>query len=91
MGMALSEVGVVYLMKEKVKWLFSRKLSDPSALKEDLRKLGLVLMGGGVIGMIMNRNHWGFVLILAGAIAWFFGLTEMRGSDHKNHSCHHDE
>jgi hypothetical protein len=69
-------------MKEKLKGLFSRKLSDPSALKEDLRKLGLVCMGGGVIGMVMNRNYWGFVLILAGFIAWLFGLTEKRDSDH---------
>jgi hypothetical protein len=68
-------------MKEKLKRLFSRKLPGWLAVKVSLWELGLVFVGAGVIGMILEGNLRGFILILVGVIVLFFGLTKRRDPD----------
>ncbi len=69
-------------MRDALKRLFSRELSEKSSIiQEDLRKVGLVSVGAGIIGVIMQNNLSGFWLIIIGLIAWGFGLTEQRNED----------
>lgn len=69
-------------MRDTLKRLISRKLSEESTvLQEDLRKIGLVLVGAGIVGVILQGNFYGFLLVAFGAAAWIFGLTEQRKDD----------
>ncbi len=50
------------------------------AIKEDARKVGTILLGGGVIGVIIGADHItldeGFMLSLSGLIIWIYGIQK---------------
>ncbi|MCG7928963.1 MAG: hypothetical protein ABW104_18030 [Candidatus Thiodiazotropha sp. 6PLUC2] len=65
--------------------LFSAVISwvsriNTTALKEDFRKAGMVLVGAGYAGVIVGGDSMssleGLILILTGTVAWAFGLTK---------------
>lgn len=67
---------------EVLKRLFSRKLSEKSSLlQEDLRKIGLVLTGAGILAIVIDSNFAGFLVMIFGIITWIFGLTDKRTED----------
>lgn len=69
-------------MKKALRRLFRRKFSETSTpLQEDLRKLGLVLTGAGILAMFLDGRVAGSVVIVIGMVNWMFGLTERRNGD----------
>ena len=67
-----------------MEWI--RSINHPG-LYEDLRKLGMALMVGGVIGGIVDSDQIsgleGFILFWAGTFAWVIGLNF--GAPHSEH------
>ncbi len=67
---------------EVLKRLFSRQLAEKSSLlQEDLRKIGLVLTGAGILAIVIDSNFAGFLVMIFGIITWIFGLTDKRTED----------
>lgn len=63
----------------KLKRLIRRQLSENSTLlQEDLRKIGLVLTGGGIFALFFQGNIAGILVMVFGVVTWIFGLTEQR-------------
>lgn len=70
-----------------LKRLLRRKLSETSTiLQEDLRKIGLVLTGAGIIAIFIEGEFSGFLVMAFGVITWVFGLTEQRENDDVDNS-----
>ena len=68
-------------MQEIMKRLFCRKVSvESSNVQEDLRKIGVVLIGAGVASADVSPqgNFLGFFVIAIGIALWLYGLTEPR-------------
>jgi len=69
-------------MKNRVSKLFSAiaKRVNVRALQDDFRKAGLVLVGAGYIGVIIDSDKIssteGFVLLFTGIILWSIGLAQ---------------
>ncbi len=63
---------------EKIVDLWRQK--DVEAIKEDARKVGTILLAGGVIGVIIGADHItlseGFMLSLSGLIIWIYGIQK---------------
>ena len=70
------------------KALRNRKLTSREDLRDDLRKLGLVWIGAGLITFVVQDNWIGIIPFLVGSILLFFGLTQPTESqtfeDHNN-------
>ena len=70
------------------KALRNRKLTSREDLRDDLRKLGLVWIGAGLITFVVQGNWIGIIPFLVGSILLFFGLTQPTESqtfeDHNN-------
>ena len=70
------------------KALRNRKLVSREDLRDDLRKLGLVWIGAGLITFVVQGNWIGIIPFLVGSILLFFGLTQPTESqtfeDHNN-------
>ncbi len=53
---------------------------DVEAIKEDFRKVGTVLLGGGVIGVIIGADRItlmeGLMLFVTGLILWIHGIQQ---------------
>lgn len=56
--------------------LRNRKLTSREDLRDDLRKLGLVWIGTGLITFVVNDNWIGVIPFLIGLILLYFGLTQ---------------
>lgn len=56
--------------------LRKREIIDMDNIRDDIRKLGLVLAGGGFLAIALNGNWLGFVAVIVGFILLFFGLTQ---------------
>ena len=78
-------------------WLFLQSVTKPQVdfegrkredLRDDLRKLGLVWIGAGLITFVVQGNWIGIIPFLVGSILLFFGLTQPTESqtfeDHNN-------
>jgi len=56
--------------------LRARKIVEIESIRDDFRKLGLVLVGGGFLAVALNGNWLGFIAIVTGLILLYFGLTQ---------------
>ncbi len=65
-------------LKEKAVDLWRQK--DVEAIKEDARKVGTILLGGGVIGVIIGADRItlmeGLMLFVTGLILWIHGIQQ---------------
>ncbi len=63
---------------EKIVDLWRQK--DVEAIKEDFRKVGTVLLGGGVIGVIIGADRItlmeGLMRFVTGLILWIHGIQQ---------------
>lgn len=68
---------------EKIIDLWRRR--DVEALKEDSRKLGLGLAGGGLLGFILQTDtittYEAIALIVVGILIWIIGIIETGGGE----------
>ncbi len=64
------------------KRLLKRKLAKTSTLmSEDLRKLGLVFIGGGFLALLVDKKAAGLWAGFIGVGLSFFGLTEPKDEE----------
>ncbi len=63
---------------EKIVDLWRQK--DVEAIKEDFRKVGTILLGGGLIGVIIGADRIslleGLLLCVTGLIIWIHGIQK---------------
>ena len=58
--------------------LKKRRLISVKTLREDSRKLGLVLVGSGLLAIMLKGDWIGVVPVLVGIVLLFVGLTRPR-------------
>ena len=58
--------------------LVKRRLITVTAMREDLRKLGLVFLGSGILAILLKGDWAGIFPVLFGVILLFVGLTRPR-------------
>lgn len=56
--------------------LRKRRLVSRHELRDDLRKLGVIWVGAGVVVFIVNDNTKGIVPFAIGLVLLYFGLTQ---------------
>lgn len=56
--------------------LRNRKLTSREDFRDDLRKLGLVWIGTGLISFVVNDKWLGVIPFLIGLVLLYFGLTQ---------------
>ncbi len=63
---------------EKIVDLWRRK--DVEIIKEDFRKVGTILLGGGIIGAIIGADRVsvteGLLIFVTGLILWVYGIQK---------------
>jgi len=58
--------------------LRKRRLISVKTLREDSRKLGLVLVGSGLLAIMLKGDWIGVIPVLVGIVLLFVGLTRPR-------------
>ncbi|AUZ86165.1 hypothetical protein [Methylophaga nitratireducenticrescens] len=55
--------------------LKNRQFDSIKELKEDLRKVGIVFFGSGLLAVVLNFNYLGIVPAAIGFLLMYLGLT----------------
>ena len=71
--------------------LRKRKLVSRHELRDDLRKLGVIWVGAGVVVFVVNDNTKGIVPFAIGLILLYFGLTQSKDKQTLKDNTDEDE
>ena len=63
-------------MGSALRRLFRRKPLSVETVREEFRKMGLVLTAGGIIAVLVQSNLYGFSAAGIGIVFYYFGITE---------------
>lgn len=71
--------------------LQKRKLVSRDELRDDLRKLGVIWVGAGVVVFVVNDNTKGIIPFAIGLVLLYFGLTQSKDKQTLKNNTDEDE
>lgn len=71
--------------------LRKRKLVSRHELRDDLRKLGVIWVGAGVVVFVVNDNTKGIIPFAIGLVLLYFGLTQSKDKQTLKNNTDEDE